>query len=240
VDVRPVNVGAVELIGSQISIDPTTAVGSQAIAVSAYGPSLLAVGNKVICAGGGEVRGIFTSAMKSVVVDNGIRIDTAGTSGHTGLWLYKGGDAVANTVLVPSTGNAAGVRIVQGSRLVDNLVVMVGTTSSQPAIDLTTTDSSANVTLLNNSLFSTASPCDLQVDGACVSDPNACTFTACQQSSSNIANNCGVGTDFHIPAGSACQSAGVAPTAVYSASFSDLDGETRPQGSWDIGADEIP
>ncbi|MGH7440752.1 MAG: hypothetical protein ACRENE_34100 [Polyangiaceae bacterium] len=82
--------------------------------------------------------------------------------------------------------------------------------------------------------FSTAAAVDL------------CSFNGCLLSEGTLVSYpafVAPGTgDFHLQSTSACKGAGADPTSWVSSGLArrDMDLEARPQGAWDIGADEIP
>jgi len=229
----------VVLTNNTISADAGISGAASSVAgVSGYGEAHTAVGNRITVNAGGNARGyaLFTHT-RSTLVNNYILVTGSG-AGDNGILVYGSpADLINNTVRTPDGATNYAVEIDgAGSRLYNNL--LVAGVSTGTAARIVTPDATLSITLENNALF--GSTCLLATNSGCAASVDGCAWTGCLAASSTVAGDCGIGaTDFHITTASACKSTGTNPSAVYAASFSDLDGVIRPQGNWDIGADEI-
>jgi hypothetical protein len=239
---------SLELLHNTIAVDSNSAAGAGALGIIASAGSMMAIGNKVRVEGNTLGNVVVANVVSGIIALGGERsvlanntIDVSGTGGlrQHGI-LAPSAHLINNSVRITNGNQAVGIGSSDGTRLVNNLVI-VGNTDT--ALDLfpASAGPSTGITLLHNSLFAPPGGCTFSVNLICNTAPaNDCTFLGCSAAEGNILSNCGVTGDFHIPAGSACKSSGIPPSAIDPSSFLDIDGESRPQGSWDIGADEIP
>jgi len=156
------------------------------------------------------------------------------TTAPIGILLVAPGqiDLVNNTVTMRNGGVA-----VDGDgrvRLYNNLLI----TTDGVALHLTPALGASSFQLFNNAL--TTSQCAFRVGADCVSDIDSCAFTGCKHASATLVGDCQASVDLHLPSSSLCKGAGTDPKAVVPRTILDCDGQARPLGAWDIGADEIP
>jgi hypothetical protein len=234
-----------------ISVDAPTVNSATGIGIKAYGQKLTSLNGQIDIVNGISMEGIYAASIQStVLVNNTVRLNSGGGY-NVGIYLLYGGDLINNSVYLadqPTANQTYGIQCENASRLVNNLVV-AGKALSSIALEVTmpplpspSPTPAPGVSVSSNAL--SASTCALHSASVCTSNLstlNDCSsWNGCSQSSGNIVNGCGISSsDFHISAGSACQSSGTDPSAVYPYPFVDLDASPRPIGNWDIGADEI-